>query len=38
MTIRGRRVNGNHPQLGEIPILWQLVKSIAINTHIARPV
>ena len=32
-----RRVNGNPPQLGEIPI-WQLVKSIAINTHIARPV
>ena len=28
-----RRVNGNHPQLGEIPILWQLVKSIAVNTH-----
>ena len=26
-------INGNHPQLGEIPILWQLVKSIAVNTH-----
>ena len=31
-------VNGNHPQLGKIPILWQLVKSIAINTHIVSPV
>ena len=29
----GRRVNGNHRQLGEIPILWQLVKSVAVNTH-----
>ena len=28
-----RRVNGNYPQLGEIPILWQLVKSVAVNTH-----
>ena len=27
------RVNGNHRQLGEIPILWQLVKSVAVNTH-----
>ena len=32
------RVNSNHPQLGEIPTLWQLVKSIAINTHIVSPV
>ena len=28
-------VNGNHPQLGEIPILWQLVKP---SIHTARPV
>ena len=32
-TIHGRRVNGNPPKLGKIPILWQLVKSIAVNIY-----